>query len=375
MIPYTQAKGIIFKEISGSGTSLTYQSLEIHKLPSTLEYSVGDLLSFEGMELFALYTDGTDIYMKDVSDIATPSIAEGTAITEDMSEISFTYTDGKTDIVSYTIEVFTGYSWARSTDDKIVEAMTKAYNNEIDLSEYFNVGDVREVTLTDGRKVHFELIANNDKIKAVASDTHGATEGKFLVILQECFQGTSEANYYGLRMSSATSITMNELRIPKKAVGEFEDFAFYDLLPISIKTIFRLFQGQLYTRNGNYQLGNIYGNVHFTYPTISWFGSTVGYRPSGYYDSQWRYVNALGTSAKQNPVPVFAFVDDNSKKANYIAIADTETSGATWAYITAYVNQEENQAYVGRGLSMIFANNVSKTVSIDEVGVTFVGMI
>lgn len=105
MIPYTQAKGIIFKEISGGGTSLIYQSLEMHKLPSTLEYSVGDLLSFEGMELYAIYTDGTDTYMKDVTDIATPSIAEGTPITEDMSEITFTYTDGKTDSVSYEISV------------------------------------------------------------------------------------------------------------------------------------------------------------------------------------------------------------------------------------------------------------------------------
>lgn len=108
MIPYRQAKGITFNEVSSGGTSLTYQSLEMHKLPSTLEYNVGDLLSFEGMELFALYTDGTDIYMKDVSDIATPSVAEGTAITEDMSEISFTYTDkGTTQRTSYDIIIHT----------------------------------------------------------------------------------------------------------------------------------------------------------------------------------------------------------------------------------------------------------------------------
>ena len=367
-------QGVEYK-VGGGGSNLTFESLEMHKPPTITEYSIGENLSFDGMELYAIYTDGEINYMKDVSDIATPSIAEGTAVTEDMSEISFTYTDGKTDTASYTIDVFTGYSWARSTDDKIVEAMTKAYNNEIDLSEYFNAGDVREVTLTDGRKVHFELIANNDKIKAVASDTHGATEGKFLVILQECFQGTSEANYYGKRMGSSSTITMNELRIPQKAEGEFENYTLYDLLPTTIKTIFRLFEGQLYTRNGNYTLGNIYGNVHFTYPTIYWFNSTVGYRPSGYYDSRWISVSALGSSVKQSPVPEFAFVDDNSKKASYIAIADGESSSATWAYTTAYVNQEENQAYVGRGLSMIFTNNVSKTVQIDEVGVTFVGMI
>ena len=105
MKPYYLSKGITFNEVSGGGTSLTYQSLEMHTLPSTLDYSVGDLLSFDGMEIFALYSDGTDTYMKDVTDIATPSIAEGTPITEDMSEITFTYTDGKTDSVSYEISV------------------------------------------------------------------------------------------------------------------------------------------------------------------------------------------------------------------------------------------------------------------------------
>ena len=106
MIPYTQAKRLTFKEVSGGGTSLTYQSLIMKTLPSTLDYSVGDLLSFDGMELYGIYSDGTDTFMKDVTDLATSSIAEGTEITENTpTTITFSYSDGATYTASYEITV------------------------------------------------------------------------------------------------------------------------------------------------------------------------------------------------------------------------------------------------------------------------------
>lgn len=105
MIPYTQAKRVTLKEVSG-GTSLSYQSLIMKTLPSTLEYNVGDLLSFDGMELYGIYSDGTDTFMKDVTELATPSIAEGTEITENTpTTITFSYSDGATYTVSYEITV------------------------------------------------------------------------------------------------------------------------------------------------------------------------------------------------------------------------------------------------------------------------------
>jgi len=99
MIPYRQAKKLTFQEVGG--TDLTYQGIFIKTMPDTIEYSIGELLSFDGLEIYATY-QGDDIYYKDVTDSVTPSVAEGTPVTADMSVITFTY---QGDTVSYQIEV------------------------------------------------------------------------------------------------------------------------------------------------------------------------------------------------------------------------------------------------------------------------------
>jgi len=171
MIPYTQAKNVTLKEVSGGGTSLVYQSLIMKTLPSTLEYSVGDLLSFDGMEIYALYSDGTDIYMKDVSDIATPSVAEGTAITEDMSEISFTYTDGKTDSVSYTIEVI-GLPQGYTKRNYIAENATTAFSLGICWNESYKVIiDIHLISATNNNGRTLLGAASSATVTATGSNT------------------------------------------------------------------------------------------------------------------------------------------------------------------------------------------------------------
>lgn len=381
MIPYRLGKTVTFKLIDeggggGGGADLEYQGLEMHHLPTKLEYDVGELLSFEGMELYALYLYNEETYMKDVSHDATASVPEGTAVTEDMTSITFTYTEqGLTYTVSYSIEVFSGYSWARNDDAKIVEAMTKAYNGEIDISEYFHAGDVREVELTDGRTIHLVLKANVNNIKATSTDSHGATNAKFLVTMQEYFQGYSEIYYYG---QNAGISSLGELRIPKKTERAWESYSFYDLIPTTLKPIFRLFGVTAYTTNGNYKLVSKTGNIHFAYYSGYWFGSTKGSKPSGYYNSTWYDSSTWGTSKTEDEIPEFVDIDDSSHKAKYIAGLFSESSDAANAYNTGYVGIEDNWCYVdfkkqqGR---LYKAQNNYVSVTVNDLGVSFVGMI
>lgn len=380
MIPYRLGKTVTFKLIDegggGGGADLEYQGLVMHRLPTKLEYDVGELLSFEGMELYALYLYNEETYMKDVSDDATASIPEGTAVTKDMTSITFTYTEqGLTYTVSYSIDVFSGYSWARNDDAKIVEAMTKAYNSEIDISEYFHAGDVREVELTDGRTIHLVLKANVNNIKATSTDSHGATNAKFLVTMQEYFQGYSEMYYYGRNTGIST---LRELRIPKKTERDWETYSFYDLIPVTLKPIFRLFSATGYTTDGNYKLMARAGDVHFAYYNSYWFGSTRGSKPSGYYNSSWYDSTMWGSTKTEDEVPEFVDIDNVSHTAKYIAGFFTESSDAANAYNTGYIGVEDNWCYVdfkNQAGKLFKAQNNYVSVTVDDLGVSFVGMI
>ena len=226
MIPYRQAKGITFNEVSGGGISLTYQSLEMHKLPSTLEYNVGDLLSFEGMELFALYTDGTDIYMKDVSDIATPSVAEGTAITEDMNEISFTYTDkGTTQRTSYDIIIHTTLKDKPIYNNGVYgyESITGKYRNLLTGTGTATLdGSYVRVTADSGSSYNTLLfdyafdvtdlsyIKINAKCKAYAGVNISTTNGSYIGATKTRWATANgsavSSTTYGTRFSSETDV-------------------------------------------------------------------------------------------------------------------------------------------------------------------------
>lgn len=138
MIPYRLGKTVTFKLIDegggGGGADLEYQGLQMHRLPTKLEYDVGELLSFEGMELYALYLYNEETYMKDVSHDATASVPEGTAVTEDMTSITFTYTDkGTTKETSYDIIIHTTLKDKPIYSNGVYgyEAITGKYKNRL----------------------------------------------------------------------------------------------------------------------------------------------------------------------------------------------------------------------------------------------------
>lgn len=83
--------------------SLDYLSLSMISAPTKKQYAVGEPITYSGLLLYAYYSMN---FTRDVTNIAVPSIAEGTLATTDMSEITFTYADGGTSYsVSYEIVV------------------------------------------------------------------------------------------------------------------------------------------------------------------------------------------------------------------------------------------------------------------------------
>lgn len=89
-----------------SGTSLVLESMSITSPATTNFFKVGDVFTISGLVLQASYEDN---YYRDVTNLATPSIAVGhefTADDVDISEVTFTYTEGGVTVTtSYDITV------------------------------------------------------------------------------------------------------------------------------------------------------------------------------------------------------------------------------------------------------------------------------
>lgn len=95
---------------------------------------------------------------------------------------------------------FTVPSWSEGTDEEIVKALEKHYNNEIDLTEYWSVGDERTVNLkamsvypplTEAHDAQtITLVILNVGGKELVTPIKGHTECAFIVGQKNCLATT-----------------------------------------------------------------------------------------------------------------------------------------------------------------------------------------
>lgn len=136
-------------------------------------------------------------------------------------------------------------SWANGSDADIVEALQKHYNGEIDLHDYWSVGDERTVNLsamaaTGVNEAHEATAATFVLLNAGGKTfIDGTTECAFIV-------GMKEALYPEGYMNNTNTNTGGWRDCSRRT---WCNSVFYDAIPSSIKSIFKQFTNQSGTGN------------------------------------------------------------------------------------------------------------------------------
>lgn len=107
--------------------------------------------TIEGLEVTAYYSDGTSQVVTNW----TSSIEDNTALDPGSHLVTITYTDdnGVTATEDYYVNVYqlNLVTWTDGSDDDIVAMIAAADANRLKLSDYWNIGDERKVTLDSSK--------------------------------------------------------------------------------------------------------------------------------------------------------------------------------------------------------------------------------
>ena len=164
-------------------------TLNISSLPTKTTYKTAQPLDLTGLEIIATTVDG---YTKNITNDCVYSPANGTPITDQDTGVTITYTYyGITYNTQFPITVLTIVTWADGTDEQIVNMINSHYAGEIDLTDYWNVGDVRKVNLSSvpgikSTEYHYaktnkNLVLMNAGGKELTTPINGHTECAFVV--------------------------------------------------------------------------------------------------------------------------------------------------------------------------------------------------
>lgn len=130
-------------------------------------------------------------------------------------------------------------TWSEGTDEEIVEALEKHYNNEIDLTEYWSIGDERTVSLSamsayspltethDAQDVTLVLL--NVGRKELVTPINEHTECVFIVGQKNCLTTKGLFN----NSSKTTGWNSSDRR-------GWCNNTYYNAIPSSIRSIFKL---------------------------------------------------------------------------------------------------------------------------------------
>lgn len=218
-------------------TVLDVTSITVATPPTKIDYLVGDQLDLTGMVVKANTSISTQV---DVTDRCTFSPADGSILsTTGTNNITVSLiAGGQTYTATQNITVEPRVpSWATGTDQEIIDALTAHYAGEIDLHEYWSVGDERTITLeampaTGVNESHeattLTFVIMNQGGKTLED---GTTECAFIVGVKEDFrpEGYIYHGYYEIHWASSDRKT-------------WCDNVFYNAIPSSIKSIFKRFK-------------------------------------------------------------------------------------------------------------------------------------
>lgn len=124
------------------------KGISVTTMPSKTSYKAGETLDLTGIAVKAEMSDGTT---KDITSECTFSPASGTVLYKDVKSVSVAWnSDDITYSTSFSIKVIsvTIVTWAGGTDEEIVAMIEAADAGEINLADYWTVGDERQVTLS-----------------------------------------------------------------------------------------------------------------------------------------------------------------------------------------------------------------------------------
>ena len=116
--------------------------------PTKVEYSKGDTLDLSGIVVTGTFDNGVVV---DITDECTFSPADGTILTGNETSVTVSFLWGSktyTTTQAITIKSLKIVTWAGGTDEEIVAMVEAADQGEINLSDYWAVGDTRTVQLS-----------------------------------------------------------------------------------------------------------------------------------------------------------------------------------------------------------------------------------
>ena len=143
----TPDKGKLFSKVTINPPVIP-KSISITTMPSKTSYKAGETLDLTGIAVRAEMSDGTT---KDITSECTFSPASGTVLYEDVESVLVAWNlEDITYSTSFSIKVIsvTIVTWAGGTDEEIVAMIEAADAGEINLADYWTVGDERQVTLS-----------------------------------------------------------------------------------------------------------------------------------------------------------------------------------------------------------------------------------
>lgn len=133
--------------ILGLDSTILYPTgIEVVTPPTKLEYNVGDSFDPTGIFIEASFNDN---FLKDVSNSATynPAIF----VEEGTQSVIATYSNrgiSKYSTINVIVRDYSTITWADGTDEEIRAMVAAADRGEIDLTDYWHVGDERTISLS-----------------------------------------------------------------------------------------------------------------------------------------------------------------------------------------------------------------------------------
>ena len=115
--------------------------------PTKVSYMAGDELDLTGIVVKAVWGDGTE---EDITSQCVFSPADGTVLQEGDNNVVISWTwslTGRTFTTNQMIATLVIYQWTDGTDEQVAYMLEKHYAGEIDLHNYWNVGDVRTISI------------------------------------------------------------------------------------------------------------------------------------------------------------------------------------------------------------------------------------
>lgn len=329
-LPTSNLPIVITLENIGNWADVTPDSIQILNAP-TYPFIEGTAFALpQGIQVKVTMESGKVV---DVTNEIQWTPAPGTILTTNINTVQAYYENAAGHIsanMGIVVKPRSQVGWQGGTDAEITGLLNEYYTYGTDISAYFQVGDIREVQLTNGATVHMVLLKEyatpyyDDNLDSVGSSI-------FLVGIKEAFITTTDFEVAEVEGNDIRN-AYKELEVPDTD-GTFTSF--YDLLPSSFKEIFK-------TRQLSYKYideNRYYYYTKFSHPCIDIAG-IVGHWNVPYGSNRYYNVGFDDSFREQANVSNGGYYDEETTNSNryYTNIYDdTETLYRVFAHGNVHI--------------------------------------